>query len=286
MDALLNVKHLEKDFEHFHLKDITFTLKPGYIMGLLGVNGTGKTTLIRTILNLYTKTNGEVYVDGFSMETQEKEAKDCIGFILDRNMFSDSMTVLQNANAFGKLYSRYDEELFRIFCRHFGVPLKKRLGKLSTGTKIRFQLAFALSHDAKLFIFDEPAAGLDPVFRKELISYMREIVEDGTRSILMSTHVTEDLESIGDYIALMKDGELLYTLTLEELRDRYLIIYGSEEEIRSLPFKYIIYTENGTAHHYAFIKKSTGEAYGQFHTKVPTLEEIMYALEKGEYSYV
>lgn len=286
MDALLNVKHLEKDFDHFHLKDITFTLKPGYIMGLLGVNGTGKTTLIRTILNLYTKTNGEVYVDGFSMETQEKEAKDRIGFILDRNMFSDSMTVIQNANAFGKLYSRYDEELFRIFCRHFGVPLKKRLGKLSTGTKIRFQLAFALSHDAKLFIFDEPAAGLDPVFRKELISYMREIVEDGTRSILMSTHVTEDLESIGDYIALMKDGELLYTLTLEELRDRYLIIYGSEEEIRSLPFKYIIYTENGTAHHYAFIKKSTGEAYGQFHTKVPTLEEIMYALEKGEYSYV
>lgn len=286
MDALLNVKHLEKDFEHFHLKDITFTLKPGYIMGLLGVNGTGKTTLIRTILNLYTKTNGEVYVDGFSMETQEKEAKDRIGFILDRNMFSDSMTVIQNANAFGKLYSRYDEELFRIFCRHFGVPLKKRLGKLSTGTKIRFQLAFALSHDAKLFIFDEPAAGLDPVFRKELISYMREIVEDGTRSILMSTHVTEDLESIGDYIALMKDGELLYTLTLEELRDRYLIIYGSEEEIRSLPFKYIIYTENGSAHHYAFIKKSTGEVYGQFHTKVPTLEEIMYALEKGEYSYV
>lgn len=286
MDALLKVSHLEKDFDTFQLKNINLTLNPGYIMGLLGVNGTGKTTLISTILNLYTRTRGEVLVDGFSMETQEKEAKDRIGFILDRNMFSDSMTVIGNANAFGKLYSRYDEELFRIFCRHFGVPLKKKLGKLSTGTKIRFQLAFALSHDAKLFIFDEPAAGLDPVFRKELIGYMREIVEDGTRSILMSTHITEDLESVGDYITLMKDGELLYTLTMEELRDRYLIVYGTEKDIRSLPFKYVIYTESGTAHHYAFIKKTTGEAYGQFRTKVPTLEEIMYALEKGEYAYV
>lgn len=285
MDALLEVRNLQKDFDGFHLHKINLTLQPGYIMGLLGVNGSGKTTLIRTVLNLYDKTGGEVFVDGFSMADSEREAKDRIGLILDENMFSDSMTALENARAYGSLYSCFREELFRIFCTHFGVPLQKKLGRLSTGTKIRFQLAFALSHDAKLFIFDEPAAGLDPAFRKELMSYMREIVEDGTRSILLSTHITEDLESAGDYIALMKDGRLVYTLSTEKLQSRYLILYGTKEELEALSCKYPIYTEVGSCHSFTFLKKAAGEDYSRFRTKIPTLEEIMYALEKGGYTY-
>ena len=166
MEALLHVNHLEKNLDEFVLKDVNLTLQPGYIMGLIGVNGTGKTTLIQTILNLYKKDAGDVYVNGYSMEEQEREAKDQIGFVLDKNVFEESLSVWKNAKLFGKLYSRFDEEVFRECCERFQVPLNQKVGKLSTGYQVRFQLAFALSHDAKLFILDEPASGLDPYFEK------------------------------------------------------------------------------------------------------------------------
>ena len=113
MEALLHVNHLEKNLDEFVLKDVNLTLQPGYIMGLIGVNGTGKTTLIQTILNLYKKDAGDVYVNGYSMEEQEREAKDQIGFVLDKNVFEESLSVWENAKLFGKLYSRLDEEVCR-----------------------------------------------------------------------------------------------------------------------------------------------------------------------------
>ena len=154
MEALLHVNHLEKNLDEFVLKDVNLTLQPGYIMGLIGVNGTGKTTLIQTILNLYKKDAGDVYVNGYSMEEQEREAKDQVGFVLDKNVFEESLSVWKNAKLFGKLYSRFDEEVLRECCERFQVPLNQKVGKLSTGYQVRFQLAFALSHDAKLFILD------------------------------------------------------------------------------------------------------------------------------------
>ena len=113
MEALLHVNHLEKNLDEFVLKDVNLTLQPGYIMGLIGVNGTGKTTLIQTILNLYKKDAGDVYVNGYSMEEQEREAKDQIGFVLGKNVFEESLSVWKNAKLFGKLYSRFDEAVFR-----------------------------------------------------------------------------------------------------------------------------------------------------------------------------
>ncbi|TCL55974.1 ABC-2 type transport system ATP-binding protein [Kineothrix alysoides] len=286
MEDLLKVEHLNKRVGEFCLKDISFSLKPGYIMGLLGVNGAGKTTLIHTILNLYKKDGGGVYVDDMEMEEEERAVKDKIGFVLDENMFEESMSVIRNAKGFGKLYSKFDEELFRIFCKNFGIPLNKTVGSLSTGMKVRFQLAFALSHDAVLFIMDEPAAGLDPLFRKELMRYMQEIVEDGTRSVLFSTHITEDLEKMSDYIVLMRDGAVFLSMPTVDLKERYRIVYGTKEQIETLPFFRVIYKEYGEYGSYAFLESTEGEDYGEYEVKEPLLEDIMYCLEKGGYSYV
>lgn len=286
MAALLEITGLRKQLDNFQLKDVNLSLEQGYIMGLLGVNGSGKTTLINTILNLYAKDAGEVCVNGFSMDKQERLAKDEIGFVLDTNMFEENLSVWHNAKSFGSLYQRYDDQLFQTFCKNFGVPLNRKVGKLSTGMKTRFQLAFALSHDAKLFIMDEPASGLDPSFRKELVHYMQEIVEDGTRSVLFSTHITEDLEPIGDFITLMKDGKVALTCSMEELRERYLIIQGSKEDIEELPFSKIIYREYGLCRNQAFLRCVKGEDYKGYHTRAPKLDELMYCLEKGGYEYV
>lgn len=285
-ENLLEVKHLSKKMKQFALQDINFSLKPGYIMGLLGVNGSGKTTLLNTILNLYQKDCGEVFVGGYSMEKKERLAKDLIGFVMDRNMFEENLTVAQNARMFGKLYKCYDEALFYKFCQHFGVPLKRKILDLSTGMKTRFQLAFALSHDARLFIMDEPASGLDPKFRKELMHYMQEIVEDGSRSVIFSTHITEDLEPIGDYILLMKDGKIVLNQSIEQVRDRYLMLQGSKEEMEQLSYASIIYREYGICKNIAMVRQEPNENYKDLRSWTPKLEEIMYCLEKGGYDYV
>ena len=182
--------------------------------------------------------------------------------------------------------TRFDEELFRIFCKNFGVPVSKKVGSLSAGMKVRFQLAFALSHDARLFIMDEPAAGLDPLFRRELMEYMQEIVEDGTRSVLFSTHITEDLEKKSDFITLMREGSIYLSMPTTELKERYRMLYGSREEIEGLSFSRIIYREYGEYESYAFLERAEGESYSGYDVKEPLLEDIMYCLEKGGYSYV
>lgn len=254
-------------------------------MGLIYVNGCGKTTLINTILNIYKKDSGIVKVNELSMDSKEKEVKDQIGFILDENMFENTMTIIRNAKTFVGLYSKFNKELFLKFCERFDISLNKKFGKLSTGSKIKFKLAFALSHDAKLFIMDEPSAGLNPAFRKDLIKYMQELVEDGTRSVIFSTHITEDLDQVGDYIALIHNGKLFFNLNKEELKDKYLIINGSKKEIESLTYSKIIYREYREYHNAAFIEKVKGEDYKTFKTKVPNIEDIMYYLEKGGYSF-
>ena len=284
MTALMEIENLEKMIGNLHLGKINLEIEPGYIVGLIGINGSGKTTLINTILNLYKKDNGTVKINGISMDINEKGAKDQIGFVLDENMFEDTMSVISNGKIYGSLYSKFDENLFRKFCQRFEVPLKKKLGKLSAGLKVRFQLAFALSHDAKLFIMDEPAAGLNPLFRKELINCMQEIVEDGTRSVLFSTHITEDLDQVGDYIALLNNGKIFFYLSKEELQEKYLILKGTKEQIQNLEGSNIIYREYGEYHNFAFIEKLQGEEYIDIEVKVPIIEEIMYYLEKGGYS--
>lgn len=135
MTMLMELNNLHKEIGNLRLSNINLKLEPGYIVGLLGVNGSGKTSLINTILNLYKKDEGTVIINGFSMESNEKGAKEQIGFVLDENMFEDTMSVKNNGKVFGNLYSKFNEELFKEFCKKFNIPFKKKVGKLSTGGK-------------------------------------------------------------------------------------------------------------------------------------------------------
>ena len=284
MSILMEVNNLNKKIGDLNLSDINLKIEPGYIVGLLGVNGSGKTSLIKTILNLYKKDTGVININGFSMETNEKAAKNEIGFVLDEDVFEETMSVLTNAKIFGSLYDNFNENLFKEFCKNFNIPLNKKLGKLSTGLKVRFQLAFSLAHDAKLFIMDEPTAGLDPLFRKELINYMQQIVEDGSRSVLFSTHITEDLDQVGNYIILINNGKVYLDLSKEELKDKYKILQGGKSEIEKLDKNKIIYREYGEYYSFAFVEEEKDEVYEGLKKKTPTLEEIMYCLDKGGYA--
>lgn len=283
MKHLLEVTHLQKQLGDFCLQDITFSLEPGYITGLVGRNGCGKTSLIKTILNLYEKDSGQIFVNGHSMESEEIAAKDQLGVVLDECLFDADTKAETNARCFGALYSRYDHNLFLEFCRRFDVDPRKKISKLSKGQKARFQLAFAFSHDAKLFLMDEPAAGLDPLFRKELLGYMQEIVEDGTRSILFSTHITEDLDRIGDYILLMDQGKLVLNLTREELSERYLLLHGSKEQLENLDSQMVICDQFGSYRNSVLIDstKTDNSVFGDLTVTRPSLEDLLCYFHKG-----
>lgn len=283
MKPLLEISHLDKQIGTLHLQDISFSLEPGYIFGLIGRNGSGKTSLIRTILNLYHKDSGAIIVNGCPMDLMEREAKNQIGFVLDEFIFEEKLSISANGRYFGSTYSKYDHRLFLQFCKRFNLDPKQKTDRLSKGQKTRFQLAFALSHQAKLFIMDEPAAGLDPLFRRELTGYMQELVEDGTRSVLFSTHLTADLDQIGDYIALIDEGRFCFCTDKESLRERFVLLKGTEQQIQSL------------ALHSPKILAAVHEQYGKtalaeypepsmtegLSVSCPTLAELLFYLRKG-----
>ena len=206
--SLLEVNHMTKQLvsqkskKTFTLTDIDFAIEPGYIVGLIGYNGAGKTTLINTIMGVYSPDEGTIRIDGIDRVEDATEAKRRIAFVTDECLFPLDLTPKNIGRMFGPCYGDFDYGQFMKLCARFGVPDHKTLRKMSKGTVVKAQLAFCLSHIASIYIFDEPTAGLDPVFRKELMDYFFEIVADGTKSILISTHLTEELDRIADYIQI------------------------------------------------------------------------------------
>lgn len=234
MEYILEVNNVCKKLNKFSLENIDFKLEPGYIMGLIGRNGSGKTTLINTILGLYQKTTGNVRICGHDLSLDESKAKGEIGFVLEENPFLEDISSLDNAKIFSSYYKNFDIDMFLKYCSRFDVDPKRKLKKLSKGTIIKFQLAFALSHDAKLFVMDEPASGLDPVFRRELMEIMYEAILNGNKSILFSTHLTEEIDMVADYVTILHEGKQVVSTSKEDLFESYRVAKGSEEKIQLL----------------------------------------------------
>lgn len=221
---IVNSKEEKKSFT---LSDFNFSIEPGYIMGLVGKNGAGKTTLIRTILGLYKPNEGTITVAGYDRVTEGINAKKNMAFITDECLFPLDLSPKAIGKTFGPLYDGFNYNKYEDYCKRFGLPMKKSIRHQSKGMRIKMQLAFCLSYTAKLYVFDEPSAGLDPIFRKELLDLFFEIVEDGTKSIILSTHLTEDLDRIADYILYVEDGKQNFFMEKEELISKFRLIKGS-----------------------------------------------------------
>ena len=225
MEYILECQNVSKSFKEFRLTDINFSLEPGYILGLIGENGAGKSTLVQLILGGYRMdkvttmagrkgvnetsqfATGEIKVAGNSMRYYPNLAKEEMAYVLNKCPFSMVMTPKENAKLYGTCYKSWKQEVFERYCETYQVPLNKPLRKLSKGQQIMFQLAFALSHDAKLYVMDEPTGNLDVNHHQIFLDKMQELVEDGTRSVVYVTHQLEDLEQIGDYILLLHEGK-------------------------------------------------------------------------------
>lgn len=229
MAPILEVKNLRKSFRDFSLRDVSFTLEEGFIMGFIGPNGAGKSTTIKLIMNLLKKDSGEIKVFGLDHIRHEREIKNRIGFVYDENYFYEELTIQEMKRIIAPLYSNWDDNTFGKYLKVFDLPRKKKIKDLSKGMKMKFSLAVALSHQADLLIMDEPTSGLDPVVRSELLEILSSVIQDERKGIFFSTHITSDLDKIADYVTLIHEGKILLSATKDEVFDHYGLVKGSKD---------------------------------------------------------
>lgn len=225
-DNILEVKNLNKRFDGFALKDISFSLPCGYIMGFIGANGAGKSTTIKLLINLLHRDGGKISFFGQELLESEKEIKDRIGVVFDESHFYEEITLADNERIVAPFYSRWDHAQFIRYLKRFDLDPKQKLKKLSKGMKMKFALATALAHEAELLIMDEPTGGLDPVFRNELLEILAEFIQDGQRSVLFSTHITSDLDKTADFITFIHEGEIVFSAAKDDILEQYALVKG------------------------------------------------------------
>ena len=275
MNDYLEVRNLSKSFEGFQLHDITFTLPKGYIMGLIGPNGSGKTTTIKLILNMLKRTGGEVKILGFDNIANEQAAKRNLGVVFDSNYFSDEWKVTQVEKSVSAFYENWDTQKFSEILKRFHIQPSKKVKELSKGMQMKLMLACAFSYDAKLLILDEPTSGLDPVSRDELLHIVSEYIEDGEHSVLFSTHITGDLERVADYITYIRYGELFFSGGKDELIDSFRIVKGGREELSAEISKKMLGIRNFSTGFEALVKTEDSKQFAHLNVEPATIDDIV-----------
>ena len=230
----IEIKDLTKHYDGFTLDNISFNVPKGSIMGFIGQNGAGKSTTINTILNIIKADSGEIRVFGQDTRTADVQIKQHIAAVFDELPFHEQL----NAKALDKMmrhiFKQWSSETFFRYLERFQLPVKKKFGQFSKGMKMKLQIAAALSHNAKLLIMDEATTGLDPVVRNEILDIFLEFLQDEEHSILMSSHITSDLEKIADSVTFIDKGKLLITGYKDEILENHGVIKCSKADYQNI----------------------------------------------------
>jgi len=228
---ILTVQNLNKHYPKFDLKDVSFSLEKGYIMGFIGRNGAGKTTTIKSILNLVHADSGTVSVLGKDFAKDEFFCKQKIGLVLGGIHYYPQKKLKTITEVTRRFYSEWDDTAYQGYLKRFELDPEKKIIELSEGMKVKYALALALSHNAQLLILDEPTSGLDPVSRDDLLELFQELIENSERSILFSTQITSDLEKCADFITYIKDGKIIASTAKDEFVNSYRLVKGTSDQL-------------------------------------------------------
>ena len=284
MTNSIEVQGLRKSYGDFSLRDINLTVPGGAIMGLIGENGAGKTTTIKCILNLIRRDEGTITLLGHDNQREERAAKLEIGVVLDECFFHDSLRPRDIDLILSRIYQGWDSALYQRYLSKFQLPERKFVKEFSRGMKMKLSLAAALSHRPKLLILDEATSGLDPIVRDEILDEFLGFIQDDDHAILISSHITSDLEKAADYIAYLHQGKLL----LCEEKDRLLEEYGrlacSEAELSVVDASFLAGVRRGKFSCEALVKHRARFAAAYPHLTVERvgLDDIMVFINRAE----
>ena len=286
MNSALILKNVNKKYEksNFAIKDISFSVPEGSIVGFIGENGAGKSTTMNCILNVIRRDSGTIEIFGREMTDEDIDIRENIGVVYDSNNFPEYLTAKQLADILGRIYSKWDDFCFEQFLRRFGLPESQKIKSYSRGMSMKLAIAVALSHDSKLLILDEATSGLDPIMRDEILDVLLEFVKQENHSILLSSHITSDLEKIADYIVFIHNGEIILNKTKDELIYEYGVIRCSENDFYNILPEDILSSMKKDYQIDVLIKnkKLMEKKYKNLIIDSVSLDEIMLLLVKGE----
>ena len=285
----IEISGVTKNYDGFTLDNISFAVPTGSIMGFIGQNGAGKSTTIKALLNIIKIDSGTITILGKDHIKNEYEIKSQIAAVFDELPFYDGYNAEQINKMFAGLYKTWDKDKYFAYIERFGLPKKKKLKQFSKGMKMKLQIATALSHGAKVLVMDEATTGLDPVVRNEILDIFREYLEDETNSILMSSHITSDLEKIADCVTFIDKGKILLTGVKDEILEQHGVIKCKKDELSQIaPEDFISARINDFgAEVMVSDRKQCKKKYPALLIEKTTLEEIMLFYvnrEKKEWS--
>ena len=274
---MLELDQVSKRSGSFQLRNITIQIPTGYLCGLAGENGAGKTSLLHMLLGLYRPDSGTVRIDGKIYEENEKEIRQQTGIVLAEDLLHPAFSLLQNGRYYGSFYNGYEEVCFVEKLKQYHLDPREKFGHLSKGQKLKCQFAFALAcHPAYLFL-DEPVANFDPEFKKQFFADLCAFIGDGERTAVLSTHETEDLDRLADYLIFMKEGEAVIASDMEKFRDSYRIVSGESYKIRLLRPDAIVKLEEREFGARALVRHSRLLSYDKsLLVAYPTIADFMY----------
>ncbi len=284
MEAAVSLKNVTKHYAQFTLDHITMDIPKGSIVGLVGENGAGKTTLLKTILQMTPIQEGEILLDGQNIEGLPPQWKNQAGVILSGLEFASRMSARELGNCMRRIYQNWQDDRFEKYLGDFQIDEKKKIKDYSKGMKMKLDLAIALSHQAKLLLFDEATSGLDPMMRDDILDILLEFIQDEEHSALISSHITSDLEKVADYIAFLHQGKLKFFMNKDELLYRFGVVRCSPEDYRKIPDQYVQgFRKNQFGYEVLILDREEFQRnYPNYMVDRTTIEEIVVYYVKGD----
>lgn len=280
---MVTIEDVRKNYKDFQL-NCSMQLQEGVVTGLIGANGAGKSTLFKSILGLISTDGGSIRIFGKEVSDLTTKEKEQIGAVLAEGSFSTYLTISQISKVLKSFYPSFDRASFLKKCEDFGLPLDKKTKDLSTGMKAKLNILIAMSHEAKLLILDEPTAGLDVLARNELLDMMRAYMEPGNRSILVSSHISSDLEGLCDDVYLIHQGKIILHEDTDALLDSYGILKLTEEQFQKLGTDHIDYMQKENYGYHCLTRQRQFflDNYPQVVIEKGNIDDILMIIERGE----
>lgn len=284
MKYAMEINHLCKRYEGFEMEDVNLLLPEGSIVGVIGENGAGKSTMIKACMDLIRKDSGEILFWGEALKDREKQFKEDIGVVFDSINFYDTLTPIKIGKICRASYKNWDETMYGDFLKRFELPENKEIQTFSKGMQVKLCLAIAMSHKARLLLLDEPTSGLDPVVRDDIMDLFLEFVQEEDRSVLFSSHITTDLERVADYIVFIHRGRVILSESKDELIYRYGIVRCGEEDYRRIDREDVL-AERKSGYQWNVLVRDRERMKAKYPGMIldaATLDEIMLLYIKGE----
>lgn len=284
MENAIEIRNLSKEYRDFSLKNLSLNVPRGTVLGLIGENGAGKSTLIQSMLGLIKAEYEKIELLGKQLRNQEKEIKEDIAVIFDVSHYNPEYTPAFIGKMLKRVYRNWDMEKYDAYLSRFGLPADKKLKKFSKGMKMKLEFAIAFSHKPRLLILDEATSGLDPVFRDEILELIREFTEEEDHTVVMSSHITSDLDKVADYIAFLHEGKLQFVKSYDELQNDYGVLHCGKDFFESLREEDIVSFKKEPYEYKVLVRNRNGilSVFPDLEMEKASMEDIMLMYVKGE----